>query len=222
MKFQYTKIGIYCISFFITILVFVTINIYFFQRNKIAYLNFNSAFIPGQNPINILQEKDPLLSKEQNTLEEIKNTKENRQEDKNTKLIEEIKKQMQETETDWEIRIPRISLIAQIEESISKEVMNRSVGHFEETRKKEGNIGLAAHNRGYPVNYFKDLKKLEKGDLVFYQYQDFICCYQIENMVVIKDTDGTYLEDTKDNTITLITCVENEPEYRRCIQAIQI
>ena len=222
MKFQYTKIGIYCISLFITILIFITINIIFFQKNEFVCLDFNSALSSKQNPINILQEKDPLLSKEQNTLEEIKNTKENRQEDKNTKLIEEIKKQMKETETDWEIRIPRISLIAQIEESISKEVMNRSVGHFEETRKKEGNIGLAAHNRGYPVNYFKDLKKLEKGDLVFYQYQDFICCYQIENMVVIKDTDWTYLEDTKDNTITLITCVENEPEYRRCIQAIQI
>ena len=222
MKFQYTKIGIYCISFFITILVFVTINIYFFQRNKIAYLNFNSAFIPGQNQINRLQEKDTLLSKEQNTLEEIKNTKENRQEDENVKLTKEIKMQMKETGTDWEIRIPKINLIAQIEESISKEVMNRSVGHFEETRKKDGNIGLAAHNRGYPVNYFKDLKKLKKGDFVFYQYQDFICCYQIENMVVIKDTDWTYLENTKDNTITLITCVENEPEYRRCIQAIQI
>lgn len=222
MKFQYTKIGIYCISLFITILIFITINIIFFQSNEFVCLDFNSALSSKQNPINILQEKDPLLSKEQNTLEEIKNTKENRQEDKNAKLIEEIKKQMKETETDWEIRIPKISLIAQIEESISKEVMNRSVGHFEETRKKEGNIGLAAHNRGYPVNYFKDLKKLEKGDLVFYQYQDFICCYQIENMVVIKDTDWTYLEDTKDNTITLITCVENEPEYRRCIQAIQI
>lgn len=222
MKFHYTKIGIYCISLFITILIFITINIIFFQRNEFVCLDFNSALSSKQNPINILQEKDTLLSKEQNTLEEIENTEENRQEDKNAKLIEEIKKQMKETETDWEIRIPKISLIAQIEESISKEVMNRSVGHFEETRKKEGNIGLAAHNRGYPVNYFKDLKKLEKGDLVFYQYQDFICCYQIENMVVIKDTDWTYLENTKDNAITLITCVENEPEYRRCIQAIQI
>ena len=26
---------------------------------------------------------------------------------------------------------------------------------------------------------------------------------------------------TEENRITLITCVENEPEYRRCIQGIE-
>ena len=30
-----------------------------------------------------------------------------------------------------------------------------------------------------------------------------------------------FLEKTEENTITLITCVENEPEYRRCVQAIE-
>ena len=37
----------------------------------------------------------------------------------------------------------------------------------------------------------------------------------------IKETNWSYLEETKDNRITLITCVENEPEYRRCIQGIE-
>ena len=29
------------------------------------------------------------------------------------------------------------------------------------------------------------------------------------------------LKNTDENKITLITCLENEPEYRRCIQAIE-
>ena len=27
--------------------------------------------------------------------------------------------------------------------------------------------------------------------------------------------------NTKDNKLTLITCVENQPQYRRCIQAVE-
>ncbi len=39
---------------------------------------------------------------------------------------------------------------------------------------------------------------------------------------IIKQTNWEYIENTKDNRITLITCVENMYEYRRCIQAIEI
>ena len=31
-----------------------------------------------------------------------------------------------------------------------------------------------------------------------------------------------YEENTEDNRITLITCVENMYEYRRCVQAVEI
>ena len=36
--------------------------------------------------------------------------------------------------------------------------------------------------------------------------------------IIIKDTDWTNLEESDGNIITLITCVENQPEYRRCVQ----
>ncbi len=29
------------------------------------------------------------------------------------------------------------------------------------------------------------------------------------------------MEKTEENEITLITCIENEPEYRRCIKGIE-
>ena len=99
--------------------------------------------------------------------------------------------------------------------------MNEYVGHFEETSIKSGNIGLAAHNRGYPVNYFENIKKLKKGDKIIYKYYEFEKTYIVSQNIIIVDTDWSYLEQTEENTITLITCVENEPSYRRCIQAIE-
>jgi LPXTG-site transpeptidase (sortase) family protein len=125
-------------------------------------------------------------------------------------------------EEQWVIEIPEIELHATISEGTTKEVMNQYVGHFEETSKKEGNIGLAAHNRGYPVNYFQDLKKLKSGSKIFYKCEEYEKTYLVETIQIIKNTDWSYLENTEDNRITLITCVENEPEYRRCIQGIEI
>jgi LPXTG-site transpeptidase (sortase) family protein len=46
--------------------------------------------------------------------------------------------------------------------------------------------------------------------------------YHVEVIAVIKDTDWSYLQQTKDNRITLITCVENQPEYRLCVQGVEI
>ena len=121
----------------------------------------------------------------------------------------------------WQIEIPKISLIANIAEGTTKETLNQYVGHFEKTQKENGNIGLAAHNRGYEVNYFKDLKKLQKGDEIIYKHNQFQKIYEVEKCRIIKDTDWEYLENTEENMLTLITCVENEPEYRRCIQAVE-
>lgn len=70
----------------------------------------------------------------------------------------------------WYLEIPKIDLVAQIREGTDSENLNKYIGHFEETVKENGNIGLAGHNRGYKVNYFERIKELEKGDLIFYTY----------------------------------------------------
>ena len=43
--------------------------------------------------------------------------------------------------------------------------------------------------------------------------------YIVKENFIISDTDWTSLENTEEDIITLITCVENEPNYRRCVQA---
>ncbi len=122
----------------------------------------------------------------------------------------------------WELEIPKINLKAQISYGTTKETMDKYIGHFDNTKYWSGNIGLAAHNRGYPVNYFGRLKELEIGDEIIYKTIFGIREYKVETVTIISDTDWSYLEDTNDNRITLITCVENEPSYRRCIQGIEI
>ncbi len=130
-------------------------------------------------------------------------------------VIEEPNKQTKENV--WHLKIPSISLEANIAEGTLQETMNTKIGHFEETSRMYGNIGLAAHNRGYPVNYFANLKLLKKGDVIQYQYQNFQKEYVVTSNRIIQDTDWTNLEETQENTITLITCVEDEPQFRRCV-----
>jgi LPXTG-site transpeptidase (sortase) family protein len=128
----------------------------------------------------------------------------------------------QNAEYDWYIEIPKIELIAEISEGTDQDILNKYVGHFEETSKLNGNVGLAAHNRGYDVNYFAKIKELEFGDEIYYYYKGYLVKYKVEKIEIINETDWSFLEPTEDKKITLITCVEDMPELRRCIQAIEI
>lgn len=158
-------------------------------------------------------------------------TEENKEEKVEINEIKESKiqpKQYKETEDNivdeniWQIEIPKINLIAPIAEGTSQEVMLEYVGHFENTEEWEGNVGLAAHNRGYPINYFSNLKDLEIGDEIIYKTKYGIKRYKITLTIIITDTDWSYLQETEENKITLITCVENQPSNRRCIQGVEI
>ena len=138
----------------------------------------------------------------------------------NMKALDEVEQQNIEI-FDWYVEIPNINLKANISDGTSQEVMDDFVGHFDETSKWEGNVGLAAHNRGYKNNYFENLKYLKEGDKIYYYFQGNIREYIVNKHIIIEDTDWINLENTQDNTITLITCVENEPNYRRCVQAVE-
>ena len=139
----------------------------------------------------------------------------------NTKLIknENNIKETQEENQIWQIEIPNIELKADIKNGTDKETLNNYVGHFIETPLEYGNIALAAHNRGYNVNYFSKLKELKEGDEIIYKYNETQRTYEVTKNKIIKDTNVEILENTEENMLTLITCVENEPEYRRCVQA---
>ena len=130
-----------------------------------------------------------------------------------------INEKTEATNSVWQIQIPSIELIADIRDGTDKETLNKYVGHFIETPLENGNIGLAAHNRGYDFNYFSRLKEVIEGDEIIYKYKEIERVYEVVKNKIIKDTDVKVLDNTEENVLTLITCVENEPEYRRCVQA---
>lgn len=101
------------------------------------------------------------------------------------------------------------------------EVMKTAVGHFAETPIWNGNIGLSAHNRDYKI-YFRELKNVNVGDIVTYRTNFGTRTYKITVKTSIQETDFSYLEDTTDNRITMITCIEEKPIERLVVQAVQI
>lgn len=202
------------ISLVLTIIVFLIINlICFFIRNpsifQFGFHNTMKVEFNDNTNLNISDNND------------VSNLNNNSNEEKiidldNTLGKNDIK------QNGWYLIIPRIFLEAEISEGTTTEVMNKYVGHFTESPKTDGNICLAAHNRGYPVNYFQNLKLLKKDDVIKYKYKEYEKEYSVTNNYIIRDTDWNCLEDTEENSITLITCIENEPDFRRCIRGIEI
>ncbi len=136
----------------------------------------------------------------------------------NIEFMTSIVQEQKDENSEWRISIDCIGLDAQIHDGVDSGTLDKYVGHFTQSAYTFGNVALAAHNRGYPVNYFKNIKRLQVGDVIEYEYKNLKLRYTVYNNVVIKDTDTYVVENTKENTITLITCVENEPELRRCVQ----
>ena len=201
---NYTTRCVNIVSLIVTLIIFFLTNHYQIISNK-----FNL-------PLNLKILKNNPIVVELNSNNINQSTEENIEIQNNQKLSTNENNTQNKN---WVIKIPKISLEAEISEGTSKEIMDKFVGHFEETTKISGNVGLAAHNRGYPVNYFKDIKLLKEGDEIIYKYNNVEKIYTVTENKIIKDIDWSLLESTQDNRMTLITCVENEPEYRRCVQA---
>ena len=116
------------------------------------------------------------------------------------------------------LTIDKINLKATVKEGSTQEVLR----HISETAKYDGNIGLAAHNRLNKYSYFARLNELEKGDEVIYQTKFYTRKYRVIKKIVIYDTDWSYLEDTTNNRITMLTCIKDRPNQRLCVQAVEI
>ncbi len=199
--------------------------------------NLQSKNNQGTNPINSIQTVYMALTtkeiqeqmQEENQMNEEKSQIQESKEEQNNE--EDIIIAKQETQRDvvkqnkqnkWRIQIPKINLDVHINEGTTSKVMLKSVGHFEETSKWKGNVGLAAHNRGYQCNFFQKIKNLNTGDEIIYITTNGKKVYRVQTNKVIPETNWEYLQPTKDNRITLITCEENRREYRRCVQAIEV
>ncbi len=201
---KYTKRGIIMLTLVVTTIIYISVNLVIY--------NFQQQFNYQNKSNKVISLKIPVENKE-----EVKIANSNLEK---AKPIQIENKQPKVYE--WRVKIPTINVDAKICEGVTNEVIAKTVGHFEESSKWDGNVALAAHNRGYNCNFFENIKKLTKGDIIIYSTQNGIRKYKVETNKIIEETDWSYIQNTEDNRITLITCEENKREYRRCIQAIEI
>ena len=232
---NYNIKNMYCISFiillFICIFLFIVFDIYTVSGSnnlinnnskrfyiiekdslknnsvKLMFMNLKSTYLE------LIQIGDIYENANNRDISQLNNTNNDNVEDINQVTGEKIS---------WRIKIPKINVDAPISEGTTQSVLATYVGHFEESAYWNGNVALAGHNRGYNCNFFEKLKKLDIGDTIIYSTENGTKEYKVILNKIIKQTDWSYIENTQDNRLTLITCVENMYEYRRCVQAIEV
>ncbi len=119
------------------------------------------------------------------------------------------------------IKIKKIGVDAPIIDGTSQDVLKISVGHFQNTNYWNGNVALASHNRGSYAHYFEKINKLTIGDEIIYQTKLGTRIYAVSQVENISESNLSVLEDTKDNTITLITCVKGNKDLRLCVKGVE-
>ena len=97
---------------------------------------------------------------------------------------------------------------------------NKTIGHFENSSYLEGNVCLCSHNRGSKAAFFENLKNIKKGMKIEYTTKYETKTYITDEIKEIEETDFSVLEPTKDNRITLITCIANQRAKRLCVIGI--
>ena len=102
---------------------------------------------------------------------------------------------------------------------ISVRHLSKGAGHFESTSFFTGNTAIAAHNRGVS-NHFGKIHTLDLGDIIKLTTKLGTRTYEVYSVSKISNDDLSVLNDSKDDIITLITCVRDQPDYRWCVQAI--
>ena len=114
------------------------------------------------------------------------------------------------------LKVPKLGLNVKVYEGENN--LEKGVGHFADTAVFTGNVAIAGHNRG--VNsYFGEIHHLKAGDEIIYSTKLGTKKYAVTSVRKINAADFSFLRETQDNRLTLITCVKNEPNFRWCVQA---
>ena len=118
------------------------------------------------------------------------------------------------------LKIPAIDLSVKIYQGTDSSTLKKGAGHFEETSIWDGNVALAAHNRG-TNSYFGEIHTLDIGDKVSLTTKLGTRTYKVISVEKVSETDRSALTATTDNCITLYTCVRNERDQRWCVRALE-
>ena len=118
------------------------------------------------------------------------------------------------------IEIPALGLSVGIYQGTDSKTLAKGVGHFEDTSIWEGNVCLAAHNRG-ANSYFGQIHTLNIGDKITLTTKLGTRTYQVTDVSKVSETDRSGLADSAENMLTLYTCVRNQRDQRWCVTAVE-
>jgi LPXTG-site transpeptidase (sortase) family protein len=119
------------------------------------------------------------------------------------------------------LSVPSLSISVKVYEGTTDESLAKGAGHFPESSSWLGNICIAGHNRGSKHN-IGSIKDLKPGDIITYDTVLGTKRYAVTFSGIVASTDISYLAATRNNRITLITCLSDKPAYRVCVQATEI
>ena len=119
------------------------------------------------------------------------------------------------------LKIPAIDVDTELYQGTDSRTLAKGAGHFTNTSIWDGNVGIAANNRGVN-NLFGNLHKLVVGDKITLTTKLGTRNYAVISVEKISDTDNSLLTATTENCLTLFTCVRNESSYRWAVRAIEI
>ena len=94
------------------------------------------------------------------------------------------------------LEIPALNLSVRIYQGTDSKTLAKGIGHFEDTSIWEGNVCLAAHNRGTRT-------------------------YKVTDVFKVSETDRSGLANSAENMLALYTCVRNQRDQRWCVTAVE-
>ena len=119
------------------------------------------------------------------------------------------------------IEIPALDLSVRIYQGTDSKTLAKGVGHFEDTSIWDGNVCLAAHNRG-ANSYFGQIHTLDIGDKITLTTKLGTRTYKVTDVFKVSETDRGGLADSGENMLTLYTCVRNQRDQRWCVTAAEV
>ena len=110
------------------------------------------------------------------------------------------------------LEIPKINLKrGLVDKNSSDNNVNRNIYMIKKTtlpdEQTNSHIILAAHSGNSYVSFFRNLKKLDMKDKVYFYYKSVKYIYEVSNKYKIEKTGTTELKQTNISDITLITCI---------------
>ena len=119
------------------------------------------------------------------------------------------------------LEIPALDLSVRIYQGTDSKTLAKGIGNFEDTSIWNGNVCLAAHNRG-ANSYFGQIHTLDIGGTIKLTTKLGTRTYAVTSVEKISETDRSELSPSAENRLTLYTCVRDQRTYRWCVQATAV